>query len=68
MSKQEPIEEFRNLPLDEKLELSNTFNKIFNPMPTVTEEAWFNEVQRRVKMHKNGEVETISYEEFFSGD
>ncbi len=68
MSKQELIEEFRNLPLDEKLELSNTFNEILNPMSMEIEEAWLNEVQRRVKMHKNGEVETISYEAFFSED
>jgi len=68
MSKQELIEEFRNLPLDEKLELSNTFNEILNPMSIETEEGWLNEVQRRVKMYKDGEVETISYEAFFSED
>jgi len=68
MSKQELIEEFRNLPLDEKLELSNTFNEILNPMSEEIEDAWLEEVSRRIKVHKNGEVEAISYDEFFSED
>ena len=68
MSRQELIEEFCNLPLDEKLKLSNTFNEILNPMVSEIEEAWIDEVNRRVKMYKNGDVETIGYEKFFSED
>jgi putative addiction module component (TIGR02574 family) len=65
MSKQELIEEFCSLSLDEKFELLNTFNEIVNPMSEEIEQAWIAESERRYEAIQNGSMKTVSYEEVF---
>lgn len=65
MSKQELLKELFSLPIDERLEISDKLNQTLNPISAETEKAWLDEIDRRKEEYKSGEIETISYKEFF---
>jgi hypothetical protein len=65
MSNTEIIVEALNLPLADRLFIVNKLVESFNPMNTVIEKKWLDEVSNRKKLLELGKLETISYSEFF---
>jgi len=65
MSNTEIIVEALNLPLADRLFIVNKLVESFNPMNTVIEKKWLDEVSNRKKLLELGKLETVSYSEFF---
>ena len=65
MSNKEIISEALNLPLADRLFIVNTLVESFNPMDSDVEKEWLEEVSERKKLLDAGQLETISYNEFF---
>ena len=65
MSNQEIISQVLTLPLDDRLFIINKVIESFNPMNQEVEQQWIDEVTNRKKLLEAGELETISYSEFF---
>jgi len=68
MSNQEIISEALNLPLSERLIIVNRLVESFNVMDSDVEENWRKEIKRRDELLKGGQLETVSYKEFFGED
>ena len=68
MSNQEIISQVLTLPLDDRLFIINKVIESFNPMNQEVEQQWIDEVTNRKKLLEAGELETISYSEFFGED
>ncbi len=66
MSNQEIISEALNLPLADRLFIVNKLVESFNPMNVELEKKWLDEVHKRKKLLKSGEIKTLSYQKFFS--
>ena len=68
MSNKEIISQVLTLPLDDRLFIVNKVIESFNPMNSEVEKQWLDEVTNRKKLLEAGELETISYSEFFGED
>ncbi len=68
MSNKEIITEALNLPLVDRLIIVNKLVESFNPMGLEVEKQWIDEVSNQKKLVEAGELETISYKEFFDED
>lgn len=66
MSKQELLKELFSLPVEERVEISDKLNQSLNPISQEAEQQWLEEVEKRKEAYQKGEVNTLSYEEFFS--
>jgi len=66
MSNTEIIVEALNLPLADRLFIVNKLVESFNPMNSEIEKKWLDEVSNRKKLLELGELETVSYSEFFN--
>ena len=65
MSKQEIILEALNLPLADRLLIVNKLVESFNPMNSDVQEKWKKELLKRDELLEKGQLNTLSYEEFF---
>jgi putative addiction module component (TIGR02574 family) len=63
MSTEEIIETIKDLPIAERVRISEEIIKTFNPPDPDVEQAWIEEAQRRTKQYESGEVELIPGEE-----
>jgi putative addiction module component (TIGR02574 family) len=68
MSNKEIISEALNLPIADRLFIVNRLVESFNPMDKDMEKIWLDEVSKRVENYNEGNLETLSYKEFFSED
>ncbi len=68
MSNKEITTEALNLPLVDRLIIVNKLVESFNPMGLEVEKQWIDEVSNQKKLVEAGELETISYKEFFDED
>lgn len=68
MGKNELIRSILELPIEDRVAISDILLQSLNKMDSEIEELWTKEVERRVKLLDKGELETISYDEFFNED
>lgn len=65
MSNKEILFEALNLPLADRLFIVNQLVESFNPMKKEVEKKWIDEISNRKKLLEAGQLETISYSDFF---
>ena len=68
MSINEILNSALNLPIDQRVELSNLINDSLNPIDKDIEQNWIEEVQNRLKLLDNENMNTISAKKFFDED
>ena len=68
MSINEILNSALNLPIDQRVELSNIINDSLNPIDKDIEQNWIEEAQNRLKLLDDGKMNTISTEKFFGED
>ncbi len=68
MSNKEIISEALNLPLADRLFIVNKLIESFNPMDESIQKKWLKEIDDRQALFEKGELETLSYSEFFDED
>lgn len=66
MSINEILKNALELPIDERAIVADALTQSLNIADKEIEESWLEEVDRRMKLLEKGELETISYEEFFN--
>lgn len=54
------------LPIDERIVIADMITQSLNTTNTEIEKNWEEEVNKRLELLDKGELETISYEEFFN--
>lgn len=54
------------LPIDERVVIADMITQSLNTTNTEIEKNWEEEVNKRLELLDKGELETISYEEFFN--
>lgn len=65
MSINEILESALELPIDERVVIADLLNQSLNPMDKDIEQSWIEEVNKRLELLDKGELETLSYDEFF---
>jgi len=65
MSVNEILKSMLVLPIEERIFLTDMLTQSLNPMDRNVEKNWINEVEKRLVSLDNGDLKTISYEEFF---
>jgi len=68
MSINEILNSALNLPIDQRVELSNMINDSLNPIDKDIEQNWIAEAHNRLKLLDEGKMNTISAEKFFDED
>ena len=68
MSINEILNSALNLPIDQRVELSNMINDSLNPINKDIEQNWIKEVHNRLKLLNEGKMNTITTEKFFGED
>lgn len=65
MSINEILESALELPIDERVVIADLLNQSLNSVDKDIEQNWTEEVNKRLELLDKGELETISYNEFF---
>ncbi len=65
MSINEILNSALNLPIDQRVELSNMINESLNPIDKDIEQNWVEESHNRLKLLDEDKMNTISAEKFF---
>ncbi len=65
MSINEILKNALELPIDERVVIADMLTQSLNTANDKIEKNWENEVNKRLELLDNGELETISYEKFF---
>lgn len=66
MSINEILKSALELPIDERVVIADMITQSLNTTNTEIEKNWEEEVNKRLELLDKGELETISYEEFFN--
>ena len=66
MSKNDVLETALNLPIEERILLVESLLESYNSFDEGIEKEWLSEVKNREALLDKGELETISYDEFFN--
>lgn len=66
MSINEILKSALELPIDERAVIVDVLTQSFNTTNDKTEKNWEDEVNKRLELLDSGELETISYEDFFN--
>ncbi|MEA2017406.1 MAG: addiction module protein [Campylobacterota bacterium] len=65
MSTNEILTSALELPIDERVIITDMLTQSLNPLNGDIEKNWIEETKRRMELLDNNNLETISYEEFF---
>ncbi len=66
MSINEILKSVLELPLDERVVVVDLLTQSLNTPNSEIEQKWEDEVNKRLELLDNGELETVSYEDFFN--
>ena len=66
MSINEILKNVLELPIDERVVIADLLTQSLNTPDSDIEKDWEDEVNKRLEQLDKGELETISYEEFFN--
>ena len=66
MSINEILESALELPIDERVIITDLLTSSLNATDPDIENRWLEEVDKRLELLDNNKLDTISYEEFFS--
>lgn len=68
MSVNEIITSVLELPIDERVIITDILTQSINSVNNEVEKCWIDEVNDRLRLLETGELETISSKEFFDGN
>jgi len=68
MSVNEILNSALELPIDERVIITDLLTKSLNTPNKEIEDKWLEEVSRRLSLLDEGKLETVSYDEFFDAN